>query len=750
MKILIVTPYFAPSVGGVQAYVDKVIKGFTKDHQVVVITSRLPGTEAYEDHGPVKIYRLPVWLKLSNTPLHPFWYFKIKKIIVREQPALINLHAPVPYMADVAVRAARSIPIVVTYHAGSMLKGTGGLTDALLRLYERFMLPTLFKKADRIAAVYPAFVLSRLARDQDKEKVSFVPPGIDTDLFVPRGDVVKKYDVLFVGRIERTSAWKGLGTFLEAVVRLVKTNPAAQVRIIGEGDALEDYRRKAVALGLENTVTFSGGLPPEALVEAYNEARIVVLPSETEAESFGMVLAEAMACGTAVIGSRVGGVPNVIADGQTGMLVTPKDSVELATAMTTLLADAHMQKRYGHAGRTRVVEQFSAAAQLARTKLIFAEAARSHVTANTLPEIVHVTANYPPRLGGLEKVVESLATEQHKKSMQVRVITSDQGTGATHEDAVPVTRLKSIEIMHTPLMPGLLPQLLRLSSRAVVHVHVAQAFTPEMVFLASLFKRFKYIAHVHLDIAPSGAGGFLLALYKPLVLKFVLRRAAYVAVFSDEQKKAMAGLYGISMDRIKVIPNGVSESFYYATPRKLAQKPRLLFVGRLNIQKNVGQLLDALKGVSEHFETHIVGDGELRTALETKAKQHGLQDVHFMGRKDGSELRDLYAKADIFVLPSEREGMPLVLLEAMAMALPVIGTDVTGIRDLVEDKENGFLVPLGNAVAFQEALLKLAADSGLHQKMSRKSYNLALQYSWETVAGTFNDVYQDAYDSKAH
>ena len=159
------------------------------------------------------------------------------------------------------------------------------------------------------------------------------------------------------------------------------------------------------------------------------------------------------------------------------------------------------------------------------------------------------------------------------------------------------------------------------------------------------------------------------------------------------------------------------------------------------MQKNLPQLLRALDGVSEQFETTLVGDGELEAQLRQAARDLGLQNVQFHGRADGPELRELYRNADVFVLPSEREGMPLVLLEALAMGLPIVATDIPGNRDLVSDRQNGLLVPLGDAAALRQALLSVTTDPERYRRMSETSRRLAERYSWQAVSAEFEQIY---------
>lgn len=724
MKILFVVPHYYPMIGGVESYVQTLANGLKGKHQIVVVTS---GAKAEKvTHDGVILYRLPHRLRFSNTPIGFLWYFRLRRIIKREQPDVINAHSPVPYMADMARLACQGVPFVVTYHAGSMVKGNGGLVDTLLGLYEYRLLPALFHTVRAVVAIDQPFVKKHIA---DDSKVTFIPPGIDTDLFRPKQSK-KTVDVTFVGRIERTSEWKGLDVLLKAVAIDKETT----LQVIGDGDAIDWYKDLARELGIEKNVVFAGLLRGESLADAYRRSRIVVLPSKTESESFGMVLAEAQACGVAVIGSRIGGIPNVILENETGVLVPPNQPQALADAIHELLQSKARIKAYGEAGSRHARTAFSQERLIDDTEKLFKKVVQ--------PRIVHVSSNYPPRLGGLENVVKELATQQQQAGRDVRVVTSRLGYYPEYRDVVPVTRLWALEIAHTPLMPGLLPQLLKLGKTDIVHVHVAQAFVPEVVQLASRIKGFRYIAHVHLDIAPSGPAGLLLKAYKPLLLGPMLRGALRTVIFTQEQRQLMINKYRLQDAKVVIVPNGVAAQFYYAHPRSLHTPPRLLFVGRLSKQKNLPLLLNALDGVSHKFDTRVIGDGELRSEHESLAKRLKLQNVQFYGRQDGEDLRKHYQEADVFILPSEREGMPLVLLEAMAMALPTVGTDVTGTRDVVHDGVTGYLVPLDDVQKFRQALEAIVSDDARYRAMSKQANKDAQQYSWKTVAKRFQELYE--------
>jgi glycosyltransferase involved in cell wall biosynthesis len=369
-----------------------------------------------------------------------------------------------------------------------------------------------------------------------------------------------------------------------------------------------------------------------------------------------------------------------------------------------------------------------------------------NVDSSARGRIVHVAARYPPGLGGVEKVVQYLARGQYKSGLAVSVITSDDGRGElVHESELfEVSRLRSAYVLHTPLMPGLLRRLFALDRDAVVHLHISHAFTPEMVWIYSRLTHRPYIAHFHGNLGASGRlGRLVFGFYKHFVIGHVIRGASRVVALTNGDKGGLVSDFGIDPRRIAVVRNGVDEFFSYTGPRDLHSKPRLLFVGRLAAQKNLALLLRALEGVSDRFETTLVGQGELENELKAMARDLRLENVHFYGVAEATELRKLYRDADVFVLPSLLEGMPLVLLEAMAMGLPIVATDVPGTRDLVASGRNGLLVPLRDPAALRNALLEIGCNHQRYRAMSEAARATADNYSWDGVVSELAQIYAE-------
>ncbi|MCH2164554.1 MAG: glycosyltransferase [Marinovum sp.] len=193
-------------------------------------------------------------------------------------------------------------------------------------------------------------------------------------------------------------------------------------------------------------------------------------------------------------------------------------------------------------------------------------------------------------------------------------------------------------------------------------------------------------------------------------------QASFVACISDFcRSQAMVFADRAHWDKLKIVHCGVDPLLYAETPPPGGQK--LLFVGRLAAVKGVAVLLEALKPlIQDHPDVHLslIGDGPERNGLEEQARALGLQDhVTFLGYRNQAEVADALAEHDLFVLPSFAEGVPVVLMEAMAAGRPVLTSRIAGVPELVDDGVSGLLVPPGNVDALGAALLELLKDYDL-------------------------------------
>jgi len=168
----------------------------------------------------------------------------------------------------------------------------------------------------------------------------------------------------------------------------------------------------------------------------------------------------------------------------------------------------------------------------------------------------------------------------------------------------------------------------------------------------------------------------------------VFIEADKIVLTTSSMREQVLKRYRVPEERVMVIPNYVLTNLFRPTSPKRRLKRRICFIGRLDKQKNPMVFLDAIRNLD--VELLIIGSGPLEEQLREKAKMENLP-VQFFGNVPHLQLPDVLNSADIFILPSFYEGHPKTLLEAMACGLPVIGTDVPGIRDIITHRENGYL-----------------------------------------------------------
>ncbi|GIE86488.1 glycosyltransferase family 4 protein [Actinoplanes regularis] len=358
---------------------------------------------------------------------------------------------------------------------------------------------------------------------------------------------------------------------------------------------------------------------------------------------------------------------------------------------------------------------------------------------------IQISPYYPPHLGGMERVVENVAAGLGVDS-DVTVLTTTLGSeGAprrSRNGRVTVRRHRAWEFAHTPIAPGLLRSLWRTPKDAVLHLHSAHALIPEVVAVLARLRGQRFLLHFHLDVDASGPLGRLLPYYKKHLFGRVMRAAAGVIVLTESQAEFVERRYGVPRHRIHIVPNGVAEEHFLPPRRARVGEPlRLLYVGRLSPQKNVTRLLDALALCRQPIHLTVVGDGEQRQLLEEQARTLRLENVTFAGSRLGAELREQYAHADAFVLPSDREGMPLVALEAMAAGLPVVATAVPGNIELLQDTA---VLTEPSPEALAAGLDSVAGDAELFERLARQSADKARLYTWTAVVDSVKVAYAEA------
>lgn len=235
-----------------------------------------------------------------------------------------------------------------------------------------------------------------------------------------------------------------------------------------------------------------------------------------------------------------------------------------------------------------------------------------------------------------------------------------------------------------------------------------------------------------------------------------LGRADVVTAVCGAVADSLARDYGVDRARLRVLPNGADlPDLEVERPeaRRLRDrfgaallKPLWVCAARLEEQKGHAVLFDALAEIRRRghdFVCALAGDGTLRTSLERRVADLGLADhVHFLGHLE--EVGPLLLAADAVILPSRWEGLPLILLEALARARPVVASAVGGVPDVVEDDVTGRLVPPGDPTALADALEGFHGRPDAALRLGRAGeQRIQEAYTWPRVAEGFELVYDD-------
>lgn len=380
--------------------------------------------------------------------------------------------------------------------------------------------------------------------------------------------------------------------------------------------------------------------------------------------------------------------------------------------------------------------------------------------------ILIINYEFPPLGGGAGNVCANIARHIASQGVQVAVLTS-RFKGLPRREVVDNYEVHRVSVLRRHVYRCSILEMFSFVANGIIpSLRLARQFRPDLVHIHSGFPTgplgywlrlacgIPYIITLHGGEVPGFLPEEVGTLHKVLApaTRIVWNSAAAVVAVSDGLRDL--SLQAVPSVSIEVIPNGVDcECFSPAeTPKRPTTPVQLLFVGRVVRQKGLSYLLDALATIKAQgivdWELRIVGDGPLRSRLEEQAVQTGIDDsVEFVGWLPFERIPAEIQSADIFVLPSIIEGMPLVLLQAMACGLPVLATEVSGTIDLVEPGKNGLLVPAQDAMALAEALTLLLADQSLRNQMGKRSREIARTMDWSEIASSYYALYQSVLSS---
>lgn len=366
LHILLISQQYQKIISGIGTHTSQLINSLTQDgHKVTLITpsdqfisSQIKDLEIITI--PISPFRSHIrWIiysyffgkvannKLSNT--------KIDLIHFTDAREALFLKAGIPVVGNV-----NDIYLSEINRIGYYLKNyNDGLTRWTYYLLARQLEKISYKKINEIIAnsVYTAKTIQSIYKIEAK-KINICYKSIDIQNFKGMSSISEKMEkyparILFVGNNFQR---KGLRTLIQSSVEVLKHFPETEFWIVGEDKMKSKFENLCKELGVYRSFIFWGLKSQEELVKIYNKATIFVLPSLTEA--FGVVFLEAMACGLVVIGTEVGGIPEIIKNGYNGVLVPPNQPQKLANAIVAILSNKNLAIEYMENG-IRTIKNFS-------------------------------------------------------------------------------------------------------------------------------------------------------------------------------------------------------------------------------------------------------------------------------------------------------------------------------------------------------------------------------------------------------
>ena len=392
--------------------------------------------------------------------------------------------------------------------------------------------------------------------------------------------------------------------------------------------------------------------------------------------------------------------------------------------------------------------------------------------------IVYATDNYWPRISGMAVSIETFKTELENRGHEMHVLCPDYA-GAGFSDLkmnrTNIHRFASYELSFLLNTEDSMVHLFEKKSVTATLdairpdlIHVQTEFT--MGRFASEYARKRHIplvmtSHTHFEeyikIYFPYIPDYISSLYVRTRSRLTFNRSDILLVPTAEMKKLHLR-NGVRVP-IDVLPTGIDAELFRnpdasAAARRIKNiypdadsRKRLLYAGRLGIEKNLHFLLDAVSEIRKTFPDvvlFIIGEGPVRTALEHVIKQKGLEDnICFLGYVPHEEIKHYFAYCDVFTFPSKTETQGLVTVEAMMCGTPVVGIGEMGTLSVMQGDNGGFMV--GDDLAeFCSRTIELLSDSKLHRAKSAEAVKYSEKFTIERLAVRLEEIYRETRNSK--
>lgn len=385
-------------------------------------------------------------------------------------------------------------------------------------------------------------------------------------------------------------------------------------------------------------------------------------------------------------------------------------------------------------------------------------------------KILMLTWEYPPRIvGGIARVVHDLSKRLIKDGHEVTVVTYKDGDTLSYENdkGVQVYRVENYMIHPNNFIDWIMQLNFNMIAKAteiiqkegkfdVIHAHdwlVANA-------AKTLKDSFGIPVVATIHATESGRNSGIhddTQRYINDTEWLLTYEATEVIVNSNYMKGHVQGLFGLPFDKINVIPNGINLTNFNGVERDydfrrqyaMDNEKIILYVGRLVYEKGVQHLISAMPKILQNYHDAklvIAGKGGMLDTLKAQAEAIGLSNkVYFTGYLNAKQVQKMYKCADVAVFPSTYEPFGIVALEAMLAGVPTVVSDIGGLNEIVDHRENGMKSYAGNSNSIADSVLSLLYDKQLAANVAKKAkIKVKDEFNWNKIAQDTHYTYEKA------
>jgi glycosyltransferase involved in cell wall biosynthesis len=368
-------------------------------------------------------------------------------------------------------------------------------------------------------------------------------------------------------------------------------------------------------------------------------------------------------------------------------------------------------------------------------------------------KVLMATPSYYPIKGGAEAIIHDLSIKLKGIGVNVHILTFNMNQkwrplwhgNVEQNNGLAVYKIPALNwfplthsdriTMGVNLIPGRFRKILR--EYDVLHFHGGDLTFPLFSFGVKKPKIF----HFH---------GFSPEFYKRyFISRLILKNAAHIYIcLTNIMKKELMDI-GIPENKVRVLPNGIDTNIFH--PQGEKEENQILFVGRVCREKGIDTLIKALTYLKTPTNLTIIGPKDWNPRhfseileLIKKENEKGIHKIVYLGAKTREEIIKYYQKASMLVLPSQREGFPMVILEALACETPVITTNVNGIPEILQNNECGIIIPPNNPQKLAEAIQFLLDNKETRTKFGWKGREMVEKcFSMDAVVEKLCKIYDE-------